>query len=366
MTRFADDFYTEWLPGASEKRVRCEQDLIASGVAIPLRARAAWVAVQPAVRSSLLVVQHDNNDFRAAVGVEAHSSRALPGHVIWRIPRVGNLTDRDAAAALIGAVILAARQDRRVLRVHFEVFSRDRHVRDLLGALLLERGFVPTANTISYEYTLVTTLTGVSDEAYLASLARGVRQNIKEIAKYPVQLQEIRDVRESSRMNELMHETLARTGARHIEQDYAPLIRLSVESPTLARLVGLYWTNEGRPASLVGFALGVNNGDHATYDIGATARIAELRKLSMGYPLLWDLTVWARAQRLSWFDFGGVSVQADGEHDPVAGISDFKQRFTKEVVRVAEEWVWTPRPMRDRIARSVARGAMMMKGLRQG
>jgi lipid II:glycine glycyltransferase (peptidoglycan interpeptide bridge formation enzyme) len=162
------------------------------------------------------------------------------------------------------------------------------------------------------------------------------------------------------RMNELMQETLARTGAQHVEQDYAPIIRLATEAPTLVRLVGLFQTRGSGAQSLVAFALGVNNGDHVAYDIGASARIEDLRQLSMGYPLLWDLITWARAQGVAWFDFGGVSVQRDGEHDPLARISDFKRRFAKDVIRVSEEWVWSPRPIRDRLARSLAQSAAIM------
>jgi hypothetical protein len=315
------------------------------------------VSAFPRINSSLVVVEGGGGT--AAIGFERHASRALPGHHVARVQRAGASVPRGTEAALAAAIVAEARRDRRTLRVHCECFSRDPDVRERLGATLRGQGFAPTAVPTHYGYTLVTELGGRDNASHLASLSQGVRQNIRAVAKYPVELRPIRDAADAPRMNALMRETLGRTGATHVERDYAPVIAFANAEPGLSRLVGLYRTDGPRQDALIAFAWGLNNVDHVAYDMGASARVPEFKSLSLGYPLLWDLIAWARDLGAGWFDYGGVPADdADAAH--LERISDFKRRFERQAVRVAEEWVLTPHRARAAIATAVSRAATLL------
>lgn len=350
-----------WFHGDSPERERWERELIAAGCQLPVRSRIAWARAFPEIKSSLLVVE-GGNGVRGAIAVERHPSRALPGHHIMRVFRAGRSVPPQLADEVIAALTQLARDDSRTLRLHLECFSRDNTMRDALAAAARKHGFEPLRELTNYELTLATDLRGQDNATHLASMSQGVRQNIRALAKYPVELRPVRDERDSPRMNELMRETLARTGAVHADCDYGPIIRLANAQPTLARLMGLYRAdNPEAGTSLIAFALGLNNGDHVAYDIGASARVPEFKSLSLGYPLLWDLVTWARDNGASWFDYGGVpKAESEGE-EKLAKISDFKRRFEKTEAHVADEWVFVPRRVRSALANAISRAAGLLK-----
>jgi len=121
-----------------------------------------------------------------------------------------------------------------------------------------------------------------------------------------------------------------------------------------------------RADALIAFAWGLNNVDHVAYDIGASARVPEFKTLSLGYPLLWELIAWARDSGASWFDYGGVPAENSDGEERLGRISDFKRRFEKQVVRVAEEWVFVPHPARAALASTLSRSGERLRRLRSG
>jgi hypothetical protein len=363
MTASGDSSGVQWYHGTSAARARREAELLTAGCPLPVRARNAWARAFPRINTSLVVVEGGGHT--AAIGFERQASRALPGHHIARVQRAGASVPPGTEAALVRAIVAEARRDWRTLRLHCECFSRDAEVRERLGAALRAHGFAPIAMPTQYGYTLVTDLAGRDNATHLASLSQGVRQNIRAVAKYPVELKPIRDAADSPRMNALMHETLARTGATHVERNYAPVIAFANAEPDLSRLIGLYRTDGAAQDALIAFAWGLNNVDHVAYDIGASARIPEFKSLSLGYPLLWDLIAWARDHGARWFDYGGVPADdADAAH--LERISDFKRRFEKQAVRIADEWVLTPHRARAAVATAVSRAANLLARRRDG
>lgn len=365
MTTSVESSHVHWFHGVSPEREHRERELIAAGCKLPLRSRVAWARAFPEIKSSLLVVEGEDGS-SGAIAVERHPSRALPGHHILRVFRAGTSLPEQTIAVAMAALAAQARSDFRALRLHLEIFSPHSADRERLGAVASAHGFTRLPEVTNYEYTLVTDLRGQDNATHLASMSQGVRQNIRALAKYPVELRPIRDERDSLRMNALMRETLARTGADHTEHDYGPVIRLAAAEPALVRLMGLYRTDaSSADESLIAFALGLHNGDHAAYDIGASARVPEFKSLSLGYPLLWDLIAWARDNGASWFDYGGVP-KADSEGEERLGrISDFKRRFEKTSVHVADEWVLVPHPVRSALAAGISRAADALKRVRQ-
>ena len=57
------------------------------------------------------------------------------------------------------------------------------------------------------------------------------------------------------------------------------------------------------------------------------------------------------------FDLGGVSGGTVESGDPVAGISDFKRLFSKDVAHIADDWILEPRWLPARVAAAVHAGA---------
>jgi lipid II:glycine glycyltransferase (peptidoglycan interpeptide bridge formation enzyme) len=252
------------------------------------------------------------------------------------------------------------RRKGRALRAHLEVYSREPGARERLAALLAGKGFERLPEPTNFGTTLLADLTGRDDAAHFASLSQGVRQNIRAIAKFPIEMRRITEVELSPRMNALLEETLSRTGATHQSRDFGPIIQLSLAHPRLSNLTGLYRTDISGPESLVAYAWGVNQGDSVAYDIGASTRVPEFRNLSLGYPLVWELMVWGRSVGAPFFDFGGITAGGGESEDRLGRISDFKRRFSKEVVQVAEEWVYAPHPLRNLVAGSISRAAALV------
>jgi lipid II:glycine glycyltransferase (peptidoglycan interpeptide bridge formation enzyme) len=58
---------------------------------------------------------------------------------------------------------------------------------------------------------------------------------------------------------------------------------------------------------------------------------------------------------------GGISNGGDG--DPYAGITTFKRQFSKEILEVAEEWIFEPRPFRAAITRIVGDWRFKFRGI---
>jgi hypothetical protein len=354
---------TEWFEGLSPERARREAELVAPGFALPVRARSEWASVNDGVRSALLVVK-DSAGVKGGIGLDRRSSRALPGHQVLHAWHVGVTLPEAAATRAISAIGASVKEDHRVLRVHVQVFSLEKAIRERLTSLLARYGYERVTPATSYETTLVTRLDRAS-EVHFASLSQGVRQNIKALSKYPVELRPIARNDHSARMNMLLRESLARTGAKHHDVDFGPIVRLSTDHPTLSHLVGLYRTDLAGPDSLVAFAWGVNQGDSVAYDLGASTRVPEFRNLSMGYPLVWELISWARSIGAPFFDFGGVT-EGDAESgDRLGKISDFKRRFSKDAVAVAEEWVYNPRPVLSAIASASSKAAEFARRFRR-
>ena len=101
-------------------------------------------------------------------------------------------------------------------------------------------------------------------------------------------------------MNELMAETMARTGGRFMPVDWERRIVLAQSQPNLCRIVGVVHGEMTGDKKLLAFVCGCHHGTHAQYSEGASAR--QLGRLPLMYPLLWDLIRWARDNGAQWFD----------------------------------------------------------------
>jgi hypothetical protein len=329
-----------------------ERELLAAGIHLPMGHRAA--AIHAHGEKGLFVAVRDSRQWIGGIFVRETRLRALPGYSLWRIDHLGEALPADAREPVLRYILALVRRNARVLRFNIGVFSREASVRSQLGSILDCLGFATTeANT--YTRTVAVDLRPTEAEL-LGSFSSSARKRLKEFArvKIPVSVQQITDRSLAPRMNELMKETMARTGGRFTPVDWERRIALAETNPDLCRIVGVVHGDIEGDDRLLAFVYGCRHGTHAQYSDGASAR--QLGRVPLMYPLLWDLLRWARDNGAQWFDMGGVTASGSGDdQDPLGGISDFKRRFSDEVIDVAEEWVLEPPSLVPTLARGLNR-----------
>ncbi|HKB39777.1 MAG TPA: GNAT family N-acetyltransferase [Gemmataceae bacterium] len=346
------DQRVELLRGTGPERQACEQELIGNGYPLPLPHRCAWARLQRADDSWFLAVR-DGECYRGGFALDVRRSRALPGHLILRAERFGQGLPEASREACVAALEKLARGNRRILRVHVELFSREQATREAVAASLRARGFRELREGRRYASTVAIDLR--TDEAgILASFHPTARRHIRALGKHPVVVRAIDEVVYAGRMEALHRETLGRTGGKVRQRDWAAVIALSRECPEVSRLVGLFRTALTGPDSLLAFAWGCGHGDCAHYDAAASTRQSDLR-IPLVYALVWDLVCWAKRNGAQWFDFGGVTEGTFGSEDRLGGISDFKRYFSKDIVSVGGEWLLEPHWVRARLAGAISK-----------
>lgn len=344
-------------------RDRCERELLDAGLPLPLPHRTAWAWSRRPAPSWFLAARDTTRRCRGGFALEVSRSRALPGQLLLRVERLGASLPEETEDALLGALADLAARDGRVLRVNVEVFSADATRRVAIGRSLCAFGFHQAAERRTYSETVAVDLTP-TEQTIFASLPPRTRRGIRAVEKNPVTLKAISDPAVALRMDRLCRETMARTGGAYHPQRWDRRIELSVQVPTLSRLVGLFRADQEGPEALLAFAWGCGHGDHAHYEAAASTRRTDLR-MPLSYALAWDLICWARDHGARWFDFGGVTPGHTGSDDSTGGISDFKRFFSTTVVRVGDEWVLEPSRMRASVARAVSASVSWLRRARQ-
>jgi hypothetical protein len=347
---------------ASDARGRAERELARAGIALPFGQTTRWAQITRRGDGVLLIARDDAGNSVGALGALHLPNRSLPGHRTYRVERLAACSSPAVDALLVGELSELARNDRRCLAVIVELFERNDADRERLAELLRAQGFHRTSQPRTYERTVAMELVG-SEEELFAKLARSARRNVREPAKRGLDLRPLTDSGLADRVHYLVTETFARTGGVAPRLPWADIIAWSTEEPRVSRMVGLF---DGRTAGdhgLIAMAWGTANGRYATYELGASVRVPDLKNVPLNYALLWDLICWARRDtNASWFDLGGASSGADD--DPLAGNLDFKRYFSQEIIPVGEEWHLEPHPLRAKVARAV--GAVARVARRRG
>ena len=349
------------LHGSDARREGVERELDAAGVALPLQDRQSWRDVDTNAESVFGVVRDSAG--RPACGFNGRigRSRAYPGLSIVRVQRFGGECGPVAAHAAIESLSRWAHSN-RVLRLHLEVHTTSDELKAAVAEACSAFGF-RRGRMRSYERTVMLDVTS-PPEIIFGSLHATARRHIRAVDKRPVEIRVIDDPDLSGRMNELLRESLERTGARFKRQPFAQLIRFASEHPLHARIVGLFRRDATGPDALLAFAVGYHHGTHAEYGHAGCTRQTDVR-MPLMYGLAWDLILWSRENGARWFDFGGI--KEDGcSDDATEGIADFKRYFVRDVVDVGEEWVLEPRPFRGAVARGIVSVATWASTLLDG
>lgn len=334
-----------------------QDDLGRQDVAVPLEHRASWLrevasdtdhwlaAIVPARSSSAL----------AAVPVQHAASRALPDHPRLRVSRFGYGTI-EGVEALVAALKELAEGRERVLSLNLEVFTSDPTRRGAVAEMARASGFERVEMPRRYRHTARLDLTRDEDRIF-AGFSRSCRRDVRAPKKKGFRILPVQDERWAPRMERLWDETFSRTGAAPPPRAWRDRIAYGCNHPDLFRIVGTFSPDYPEVDSLVSFVCAMNNGDHAVYsDSGSTQTLDS--PVAISYAPLWESMKWAKSQGCEWFDMGGItSGTLEDADDPRGGISDFKRRFTEEVIEVGGEWTFTPRPFREALAHGAHKAA---------
>lgn len=332
-------------PGATWSDV--ENQLNAAGLPLPLYHQVDWTSMSGA-RDNWFVATYDSDSVPlSGFGVQVHHSRALPGHRILRLEKLG--LHFDASPLIAGVLALREHIEKaRVLRLDVELFARSDGVRDRLGQALAANGFRRAQARI---YTDTPVIDLLPDEAnILAGFHATARRHIRAADKHPVSVRCVADEQYAPRLESLLRETMGRTGGAVEHRDWSAMIRFCNDNPGKARLIGLFRDDATGVEGLLAYALGISHGTHVEYLTAASTRDATIR-IPLAYALAWDLIRWAKSTDAKWFDFGGINTADDAANDPTAGIADFKRYFTRNVIRVGEVWSCEPLRIRAALAR---------------
>lgn len=340
-----------------------EQELDARGTPLSIYHRTGWArAIAKDSSSFFVAVRDDDGTCRAGFAVESSRSRALPGHRLLTVLRLGiglGGLDDEALHVALDALRKVVARDRRALRVSVDVYCLDDGARSGTRCALKNAGFARVPTTRSYERTLLLDLSP-SEEALFAALHKSARQGVRNIGKFPVRIATARSAAIAGRLQELSDETRERTGGEHRPIDWQSFIEMSNAMPDRSRIAVLERTDVEGPLAIIAFAWGCTHGDVAEYSESGSVRVTDM-KISTSYALLWDLITWARRGGAAIFDLGGVTGGNTASDDPLGGISDFKRRFSQREAEVGEQWELTLRPFRASIAGAVSRTAAVIR-----
>src|ERR1043166_26222 len=227
------------------QRTESERDI--AGFAIPLPSRAAWGRLFGGALHEQALVFERGNRCVATLGFSIAKTRALPGHRVLRLEAMGDGYASQAGHALIERARQRALEDSRILRVVVELECRSATARESLRRSLSSAGFYQGPAERVASRTLELDLSG--DEAALFSgLSRSTRQNIRSADRFAVSVRSIDDPTLAPRMNMLLGEAFARTGAHVTDVDWKAVVKLDSELPHRSRLSGAFrQASEGPP-----------------------------------------------------------------------------------------------------------------------
>lgn len=347
-----EGFQIALLDALGPERAVWEWRLLAGGLALPMTDYWEWSAAL-GHESWFLGIEDPAGFCVGGLAIRVHPSRAMPGYRILRTERLGGNLRPEAYRAAMEGLAQVARRKRRVLRLHVELFSPDPSTLDHLGAAAGRAGLMPSAVPRCYG---PTTLIDVSREpaAILAGFNSTARQNIRAVAKHPVEVRPVSDPGLAGHLNHLLRDTMQRTGGTFYAREWEGILRYSRDHPDRSRVVGLFRTDQTGPAALIAYAWGCFHGDHVQYSTAATVRSPDIR-MPMAYCLAWDLMQWAHARGARYFDFGGITEGSQGGADPLGGISDFKRYFKGAPATVGAEWILEPHPAAAAVNRMIHR-----------
>ncbi|HET9440573.1 MAG TPA: GNAT family N-acetyltransferase [Longimicrobiales bacterium] len=318
--------------------VNYEAQLRARGVALPFASHAAVAALSELSPAFFIAILNAKGECVGGFAAQARRAPLLRGHQLLRVEQLGSNVPLEAADAALAAFRKWIEAQRRVLRLSIDVFSFDAERRRSMSATLARHGFRRSPFANGYTETAVLELSPDEDELF-GALHHSARRKIRQVEKRGLQIRTVDDASYHDRMNELMHETYARTQGNIPERNWRERMALSRTDPDRSRIVGLFLPEQAGPQSLIAFAWACHGDDHVYYSEAASTRATGEHRVAVAYGLMWDLILWAKRTGARLFDLGGITHGTHDDDDPLGGISDFKRYFSRQTLEVREEWV---------------------------
>jgi hypothetical protein len=287
-------------------------------------------------------------------------SRKLPWIQLARIPQATALLEACMPAQFGRFAEALCASAPRVARLTVQAYSADQASLTAQGAVLRAAGFEEEPSPRQYEHTLLLPLEG-NRETLHARLSASARRNIRQVAESGFAVRPITDAAYAPRLAWLLQAAHHRTGGRAGGDELAAMIRAAVDDPHTSVLLGVFHPTRHGTDALIGFAQGTLAPAAATYAVAGTERASDIGRMPISYALLWELIDWGRERSAPWFDFGGVTPEADTQH-PLAGISSFKRKFGGRDSAVAAEFSLVTNPMQHRLLHA---GALVVRQLRR-
>ncbi len=276
-----------------------------------------------------------HSDAIMGLSVRTSGSRRVPWATLVRADIHISYLHAQRANEFASFLIAGMQALPRVMRADLRLVSKNRNARDEMITALAGVANVSYPKAMMYTHTHVITLGSRDDDTFAtfpATLRRAVRRPLSaglvlSTDVLPADL---------PRLLDLMKSSFTRTGSA-LQRDLAASdLKFAIADQSHRLLVTLQLPTVTGPERIVAFALGVDNGDHVTYLHGAASREPELGTLPLNYAPMWRLMQWGISRGASWFDLGGITVNADPA-SPLAGIAEFKRRFGGEDMEVASE-----------------------------
>lgn len=327
-----------WAPGTEWSRL--QRDLTTAGVSLPVQADPAF-PTPPGEQRFLFAVNGTGGLPCWGVLGFSRFSRSLRWLRVIRLVRA-SCSMPQCVRELVAESIVDLARSARSLRVHVGLHDPDPAALKGFRDVLLTRGFAAVSEPRAYIRTVLIDLRPAEDQL-LASFHPTCRRGIRAPAKHGLHCRVLVEPELATRLNELVRETMQRTGGTYRETDWISLMRFCTANPRAAQLMGVFRSDQAGDASLVGFVLGVRHGDTVEYDIAASTRATDL-KVPLLYLPTWETMRWAKREGARWFDFGGISHGSSGSSDPTGGISDFKRYFSAEATPIGDELVYHTMP----------------------
>jgi len=343
--------------GLGAERDKAEQEVVEAGVPLPLFHRAVWSAGHDRSEPWFLLVREEGGRVRAGVAVEQVRTRAMPGHKLLRLRRFGNKLPNDVCRIILESLGALVRNSSWILQIQVQVFSQGR--REEFAQMLTELRYRELVPPSVYRHTLVLDLKPTEEEIF-AKINQTGRQSIRKTEKFSLKSVPLTTPEFADRIRELQQEALQRTGGHIASEDWRAILNMSKERPDLSRVFGLFLGEDESPANMMAFGWVCSHSDHGEYRAAGSTRLSDV-KIPYGYIVVWDMIRWAKGVGAEWFDLGGVTL-AEGDEDPLKGISNFKRHFRGEVAEVGSEWVFDQHPMRAHLANVLSRNAQLLLG----
>ncbi|MCD5380711.1 peptidoglycan bridge formation glycyltransferase FemA/FemB family protein [Candidatus Gracilibacteria bacterium] len=195
-----------------------------------------------------------------------------------------------------------------------------------------------------------------TEEEILAGMKPKGRYNIKLAVKKGIVVKEVEKTKENiEKYYNLMLETTSRDNfSGNTLKYYSDFLKYIKESKLLLAYSG---------ETVVAGGIFTFRKELAIYYYGASTSQKEFRNLMAPYLVQWEAIKIAKKSGSQIYDFLGVATPGDDNH-PLKGVTDFKKKFTKDIRKVSESYIFIQKPFVYKVLRILAKLKKIFKNIK--